>query len=859
MNELIRANLRTYTSRYIATGLAIVLSVAFIVASTLMTTAFAEGMRQDLLREVVNADLVLEPTDDWAELSEDDIQRLLAVEAKIATAPGIKTAAIHRQTFSEINTPSGRRNFGAIMPMIPEALRWQTILEGSWPVLPDEIVIDQLNAKAFDLKIGDQLSFRSAQGSGGKESFKLVGISDESETSFGESSPALVVTEAGFDRIAIDPAYQRLLIAADEGGSPESIRPIVEPYLQEIPQFSIKTQADLEAEALEDLVGSSTVMSSLFLAFGLIALIVSGYVIANTFQVLVAQRTKELALLRCVGASQGQVRRMILGEATVVGLLFSVGGALLGWGAAIGLVALAVAKEWVVGIAPVTPNPLIMGGAILLGVLTTVIFAFAPARQAITVRPIQALRPVEGSWVPVTAKVSGLIGLVMALGGGGLMLFFAQGDSFLAAVLGGMVSAIGVLLFARLSFAPLIMTVSRPLGLFSPIVELGAANLGRNRIRTASTATALLIGTLLLSLLATGIHSSRISVVNFIDDRRKLDLAAYTTKDEPLSPDLLDRLCHDTKISACYPVPSGRVEVLDPSIKDGATDQEHVANQDGEAADKPREETAVDLLVQSIDAAALTPVLHSTPVTPEPGVMLVSTDNGDVFEAGETYRFAGVHGEVALKAKEAKAVDSGIIEVVPADFANLVGDPKTNLVYLRLVDDLGALEVQQAVTHLTTFDEDITVAGSAAERAMYNQILDTLLMIILGLLAVSLVIAIVGIGNTAALSMIERRRETAMVRSIGLTKGQLVAMITTESTLTALVAATSGVALGVFYAYGGLKAIESAAGKIVLDLYVPWAQMGAIILGAAVAGLIASLLPAIKASRRSLVEDLALT
>jgi putative ABC transport system permease protein len=191
------------------------------------------------------------------------------------------------------------------------------------------------------------------------------------------------------------------------------------------------------------------------------------------------------------------------------------------------------------------------------------------------------------------------------------------------------------------------------------------------------------------------------------------------------------------------------------------------------------------------------------------------------------------------------------------DLTELASHPITAQLQLRLPDAVTGAQVQQLSTEILSMGDDLRVGGGAPERTYYEQLLDLMLLIVLTLLAIAVVIAVVGIGNTMALSVIERRRESGLLRSLGLTRGQLRGMLATEATLITAVAALCGLALGTVYAWAGLAAAGLEAKKLPLGLSLPWNQLGIVLLGALAAGLIASVLPARRAANLSPIEGLA--
>mgnify|MGYP001506964972 FL=1 len=264
------------------------------------------------------------------------------------------------------------------------------------------------------------------------------------------------------------------------------------------------------------------------------------------------------------------------------------------------------------------------------------------------------------------------------------------------------------------------------------------------------------------------------------------------------------------------------------------------------------------LMAQGMDQAQLDQVLHAPKqLAPEPGHMKANTHDFPGMRSGDTVTVFGDTGSLPVALDLSDKGENGAVALNQADLAKLSTKLHTNQMYMKVDSGLSAQQIQTIVSDLNSLNPHFQVGGGAQERADYIKILDTVLVVMISLLAVAIIIAIVGIGNTTALSIIERRRESAMLRAVGLERRQLVVMVMIEAALTAVVAAICGTILGVAFGWSGILSISASMAKLPLHLYVPWSQIGLIVVGAGVAGLIAAALPALGASRRRPIQDLA--
>ncbi|WP_448631697.1 ABC transporter permease [Cellulomonas soli] len=571
------------------------------------------------------------------------------------------------------------------------------------------------------------------------------------------------------------------------------------------------------------------------LGFAAVALLVAALVISNTFQVLVAQRTRTLALLRAVGAVRGQLRGSVITEATILGLGASAVGVVLG--GALTQAALSVAARSDMSVR--LPSRIDVDAAVVLvpllvGTLVTVAASLVPARAATRVSPIAALRPADaptaddrsGRFRLVSSLVLVVLGL-MTLAGGAALAILGAGDPMGAlgiAMLGGAVSFVGVLVGAVFWVPRVVSWTGRLVSRTGPSARLAAANTLRNPRRTAATSTALLIGVTLVTLMSTGAVTARGSLGRELDTRYAVDMAVTMPSSEDTLPasavatisavDGVDRAVELTSAAVEVDGTEVRVLGLDPA--------------DATVLRRPQLLAALD----------------------DDTVVLGALQEGLV--DGDLSTLTGTTGSTELAVARPGMGGSDVV-VTPRRSPRWT-PPLPSTVWVSLDGTRPAADVIQDVTDAFP-GTALQVNSGAVEREQGTQIIDTLLAVVVGLLAVAVVIALIGVANTLSLSVIERRRESATLRAIGLTRRRLRATLAVEGLLIAGVGAVLGMGLGVVYGWAGAATVFGAMGP--LRLAVPWRDLALVLLVACAAGLLASVLPGRAAARTSPVAALA--
>jgi putative ABC transport system permease protein len=573
---------------------------------------------------------------------------------------------------------------------------------------------------------------------------------------------------------------------------------------------------ETQVEANQDV----NVMAMVLLLFAAIALFVSVLVIANTFSILFAQRQREFALMRCVGATRRQVQRSIRSEALALGIGASLVALAIGTALGHGVVTL-VNDQWPEArLGDVDISFLWYAAGLAIGTLVTLVASWLPTRRAIAVSPLAALRPDTGVDVRTSAgrwRIALGIGAVAV----GVVLLAASVSMEVALVMvaGGGATFGGVLLLGPLLVPALIRVVGRAARrLAGAPGRLATDNAVRNPRRTATTAASLLVGVTLTTAVLTGMASARAAIGSEMDQQHPLD-GVLTATSQQLPADLLDDVRSTPGVAEAVAVPGtlakvegiGRIPVLEGG-----------------------------------DPAALGRGSSST-LSPRPGVIrLPWQELGDGQAAGDWVTVTVGDRSEQLRIATGEGWGRAAL-VAPATLARLADAPTTQAVWLRATDDADPDDLGGDLEALAGRVE-AEVENGLGDRAWVDLQLDVVTGAVVGLLGIAVVIALIGIANTLGLSVLERARENALLRALGLTRRQLRVTLAIEAVLLSVVATLIGTTLGVTFAWVGVQAlvrpvIESA------PVVFPLGQLGLVVLVAGVAGLLAGVLPARRAAR----------
>ncbi|GAA4115403.1 ABC transporter permease [Enteractinococcus coprophilus] len=842
MWKLAISQLKSHPRRYVAVLLAITLGTMFLAGSLLVTSSAKETTKQMLGATYANADLLITAEQDAyldPESAFYDQVGWLEHPGDLETISGVAEVYPLLQVGTGLVLPedSARRgSFDADADFLlatntPDdtSLLSTPITAGTLPRGDTEIAVDTTAAERHELTVGDTVTLRGLIEDDETE-FTVSGIVDTSGDPTAIGAMAAYLTPSALAAFTgDDPIYTMGLVRVD--GDLDAVLQQITTALSGV--ATVNTPEVQISESLINKLGFDAITVVLG-SFAAIALLVMMLVINNTFSVLVAQRTRQYALQRVLGATRAQIRKSVLAETLLIGIIGSVIGIVAAIGLIFGLIILA--QRWVARATFAIDATLLW--VLLAGVLITVVAAWAPASKAMRVSPLAAMRPVPAVTVGSQAGIVRLVlGALALIGGTAVMLLFAFHGDIGMAILGGAISFLGALLLGVL-FVPAVVYglgwALRPIGVPGKMAQLNSV---RNRSRTAATATALIIGTTLVAMILTGGRTVQENTDQLLATSFPVDVYAELSDIDPADS---QRLEETTRAVATTPGVAAAVPLTPVAT---TVDQgEHVM------AGDPKRIAQISAALTEQDAAALA----------DPGTVLVS-NRYDY----ETLTAQTSQGPVELDAVQSE-LSSVTAIVSTATAAAWDAEPLGPAVAWIAVDDpeMSATDMQDLITSMASNAE--VSAGNFESpliiRATYQQIIGTVMLTVVGLLAISVLIAFVGVANTLALSALERTRENSLLRALGLTKRGLRAMLSWEAVLICAVGAILGCALGMFYGWVGSVAIftpilEDQADTLAVSL--PWAAIIGIIGTAVLAGLIASVAPSHRAAKLSPVEGLA--
>ncbi|MBQ1041374.1 MULTISPECIES: ABC transporter permease [unclassified Micromonospora] len=712
------------------------------------------------------------------------------------------------------------------------------IREGRAPQADDEIVINTALAEAGKVKVGDRVGVLTLAP---KKEFTLVGVFGYSggRDSIGGANEVYFTTPVAQQLMLGKPdVFSNVSVQAADGTTPAALRDELARTLGA--DYQVKTGEQLAADASAGLKEGLSFFNKILLGFAAVALLVGTFLILNTFSIIVAQRTRELALMRAIGASGKQVIGSVVLEALAVGLIASVLGLAAGIGVGALLAYLFGQLAGGLTLAGLGVPASAVIGAFAVGMLITVIAALLPALRASRIPPIAAMQDVATPDRPLT-KVT--IGGAVVTGIGAVLLFLGlgghAGDSTLATILGGV-------LFAFIGVALLTPIISRPVvsllgAMFSWSVpgKLGRLNSGRNPRRTAITAAALMVGIALVTGVTVILDSAKGSIGKLAEDNIKAELVISGSTSGP------------------------RPASFDPAVLEKAAAIPGVRMVSGEYGDMAVVGGERTWVAASSNVAALQQIFGAKASAGDisklaPDQMLVSSDTAKArnLSLGSTV-------PVQLSRGDARTYTvSGIYEssqltnpvTLPPQAAADFAIPQPIQGFLQLAPGTSVGAVQPQVEQLLADSPEVSVADRAAFIEQQTGQLDSLLQMIQILLALAIVIAVLGIINTLALSVLERTRELGLLRAIGLRRAQTMRMITVEAVVISIFGALLGVAVGTGL---GAAVVEALKDEGITDLILPWGQMVTFLILAAVIGVVAAVLPAIRAARINVLGAIA--
>ncbi|MFT4217901.1 MAG: FtsX-like permease family protein [Micropruina sp.] len=805
--------LRFHPSRFVATVIAIAISVAFMAGSSILVATESNGVQRLQSLPFAGADVVVELGPD-------------AERAAVAKAvPGAAGVAVAEPslTFVESLRHGETTQLTNLIGLPSEPLRWSEVTSGRWPQTATEVALSGAVARTLGVGIGDTLvaSYQDVN-------LTVVGLTGEPNSLFLQTG---YLAPGAFARFGVDPrlAAENWIAKAAAGTTPDELAASLNATaLAKLKDVKAKSAAQVRAESMNELTDSFDAFRNLLWAFAAIAAVVGMITIANTFTILLAQRRRQIGLLRAVGASGAQVRRRFLLEALALGLVGAALGLLLGAGlAAIGS-ALTGSLYWGL-ILPASEVSI----AFAVGVLITLVAAFVPVLRGTRVRPLEALQPEPAADEKRRAGiVRGVVcGLLLAGGVASGLLGLGTGLAFAIAIVGSALAALGVLFGAPLFVPALLRGVGAVVGRLGVTARLAAQNAVRNPRRASTTATALMLAVGLIVTLQVATASVRTSLLNQIDQRRPVDVAVSTWNVERSLPaDLIDQLL--------------RIPGVGGGVSMAATTAEYQRGSDNYG----------ELPVIGYDPAAAHIARAGAPASIADDEVYVT--DGSSAKPGERATLKGRSGKtLQLRVVPSPLLEGGEVMVSRATLDALGGVRPDALLWLSVPHLSDGVSVASAVGEKVS-SEQFQVTGSVIDAAAMESVLNLLLAITTALLGVAVLIALIGVSNTLGLSVLERTRESALIRALGLQARSLRLMLLIEALLLAVVGVAVGVGAGIYFGWLGATSLAGqlkADVRLVVDLPLTLGMVAIAILAAA----LASILPGRRAAKASPTEALA--
>lgn len=800
--------LRHRPSRLIGTLAAIALSVAFLAGILVFVETEGQALAKEQSLTTSRADLVVSAA--WV----GEHPTFAPVQQVLASAPGVEAVESSIPGYGLVS--AGTHKAYASLTPIPqnERLRWFSLASGRLPAAAGEVALPESTARDWGLSVGHTMMVNRVQST-------VVGLMRQPRTSTpmvylpgsttaGEATPAVVVVLLRSGTSVGDASAALRDRLATSGLAKE---------------VEIRTAAAFQAEQVNSLARGMDVMRTMLLAFGGIALLTGGIIIANTFAIVVAARRRSIGLLRALGASKAQTGRAFVLEALCIGLIGSTLGVALGVGAGAAAAALTGSLSWGL-VLPWSGLALTALG----GTLLTVVCSLWPVRRALAVAPLEALSPTLSA--PAARRLSlariiacGLVGVA----GGALVALGVIGGEMLASVGGAALVSVAVLVGTPLFVPPLVGALGR-LVASRGIGRVAAANIVRDPGRSSVTAAALAMTVGLVVTILVGGASAKTTFLGELERNYPVDVAVYSAP--PV--DFVDTLA---ALPADLPATLGAI--------DGVAASATLPGVQGTVA----EYRNTPIYGLSDSAKALLP----------PGFKLADNEilyneNERDFKPGPLVTtYNGV--TLTLTGRPSAVPTQGSFIVTSATLARLAPSAPVLGCWLSVPDRSKSAAVVSAVIEATA-STSVSAEGGVIFANMLEQILQVMLLTVTGLLGVAALIALIGVGNTLGLSVMERTRENALLRALGVQRSGLRLMLLIEALLLATVAIVLGVAAGVGFGLAGAATVAKASRITEIRLSVDWGHIAGFVAIVLVAAALASVLPARRAVRAAPIEAL---
>lgn len=853
---MLRTTLRSLWShkrRLVSTCLAVILGVAFM-SGTLVLNSTISRVFDDLFANLgEGVDAVVRGEKLFESPQGGDERALLddSVVAEVAAVPGVAAAEGSIATVDITLLDRKGDPMGGVGPPTiigswdtDEGLASYAVAEGRAPTAAGEAIVDRAGADKGDFEVGDDITIVTASG---PEKLRLVGLSKFGEADSAGGSLFVGTTLEEAQRLAGEPGKVDAVNArAEEGVTPEQLVTRIEDA--GVPSGAeVITGQEASDEAASSIKEGFSFFTVALLVFAAIALFVGAFIISNTFGILLAQRTRELALLRAIGATRSQVLGSVLLEAGLIGAFSAVVGFFAGIGLAAGALALVAAFGFDLPSAGLVVEPITAVQTILVGLAITAVAAVMPAVRATRVPPIAALRDVAIDTSGSSRLRAGagvltlLVGAVLAM-----PALDAEPSSDNLPTIG---AGLGLIMLSVLILGPIMARpLARVVGAWLPRVrgvtgQLARENAMRSPRRTASTASALIIGVSLVAFISVFASSATASINSALGNGFDGDYIVQPTNqfsENGAPPALAEELSQVDGVQGVTAVAFlvGQLQLPDGSKPGGFIGGIDPASFGGIFSFAMAEGSLEDL---------------------RPGTMLVdrAVARDRNVTIGDEITILGQGGRQATFEVAALSDDPAILgqwTISRADAAQLVPIPTDALIGVKLEPGVSVDDIRSSLREVVEPYANMKLQDREQYTSSLIGTITTLLNVIYGLLAVSIIIALIGIANTLSLSIHERTRELGLLRAMGMTRAQLRASVRWEAVIVALMGTALGIGLGLGLSYLMVRALASEG---IRDFDVSVVGMVVVVVFGAGLGVLASVRPSMKAARLNVLEAIA--
>ncbi len=828
--------------RLILTALAIVLGTGFVAGSYVFTDTL-DGAFTDLFADAfAGTDVIVRPEveDDLSFVIGDrmdasivdTIREVDGVAGAEGTIGGLLLLAVDGEPVGGQGPPT----FGSAWIDTGNPLE---IRDGRKPENPGEAVIDQSSARRFGLEVGSEVQIVGIGGPVDMEIVGLVGLG--TSDGFGGATALAFTRPQAEELFDAEGKVDAVNVVAASGVTPAQLVERLTPLLPErVEAIDSRTATEEQLTGFKEALGF---INTFLLVFGFVSLFVGSFIIQNTFRIIVAQRARELAMMRAIGSTRGQIVRMVLTEALLVSSVASLAGVVAGVGLAFAIKAIFEAFGGSLPDSALVIRPRTFMVALAAGVVVTLISALLPALAASRIPPVAAMRELAALPRRKSLRLRGAIGSVLTAGGVALLWYGLVGETpealAPAAVVGAAAGTIfiGVAVLTPLVVRPVGRTIGAPVAASGLVGTIARENAVRSPRRTSATSAAIMIGTALAGLALILGSSLSATTDALIADRFRSDLIVQPSGfgGAELSPEIADRLVGLVEVEELVSVRRNAAKVGDERVFLGSADLDALSRLvlieevEGDLGSIGDREVAL-----SVAAAKERSLSVGDDVT-----MTFARTGEQQFTVGAIFTQDGPGAEAyindaAWEANFSERFDSSV--------------------FVKLAD---GVDLETGRTAL----EGITETYPGAEILDQNQFAEQaktqirqFVGLVFALLGLTLLIGFFGILNTLLLSIIERTREIGLLRAVGTTRRQLSAMVTWEAVIVAVFGSMLGIVLGIFFGWALITALQQDS-ELVLS--IPAGAMFASVVVAALAGVVAAVYPAWRASRLNVLAAIA--